>query len=194
MIELPPTPSLPFLKRAMAPLWDYLLRSRLTAGRGLSISEHATSGLVIELDDGTGKGGVLSPGNFCKVFRSPAEGENPPKWMLLGGLVSGGEGNITFTEIELATFGEEPEDGVFHWIEVSYTANSEDGFLFSGGNVTGATEGSGAEFPDNTIPTASSPDGTLYVNLGQWMGSRFRPAACGDILISHCPGSLVSSR
>lgn len=193
MIELPKLPPMPFLKKALKPLWDYLLRSRLVAGRGLSISERGNGGLLIELEGGSDTlGATPTTGSFCKVYPS---GESPAiKTMLLGGIVSGGEGNITISEIELSDYGSSEEDGTFHWLEVSFTANSEDGLLFSGGNVTAATPGSGLSLPDNVLPTPENPDGTVYISLGQWMSSRFIPSGCGDFYVSHCPGSLTYQR
>ncbi len=125
---------------------------------------------------------------FCLQYR---DGED---LMLLGGAVSGGTGNINVADLTLAVIGEEPVNGTHHWLDVSYTAIVEDGVLLPGGDVTAVTDGSGTTIPDNVMPTASSPSGTFYIPLGNWLNGRFFPSGCGNIQVSHCPGSFTYSR
>jgi hypothetical protein len=133
-------------------------------------------------------------GAFCKKYVEPGESPAPSTLFLLGGTVTGGEGNITIEDIELATVGSEPADGTHVWLEVAFTATEEDDVLAPGGDVTTATPGSGTTVPDNVLPTVSSLDGKIYISLGSWAQAIFYPSACGNILISHCPGSLTFSR
>jgi hypothetical protein len=125
---------------------------------------------------------------FCRVYQSGTD------WMLLGGTVTGGAGNETIAAVTLGTVGTEPADGIFQWIAASVTGLVEDAVLLPGGDLTAAVPGSGASLPANTIPTASSPAGTLYISLGSWLGGKFIPAACGNIQVAHCPGTLSNYR
>jgi hypothetical protein len=167
-------------------LLDQLHRQQIR-GPNMAI-QHTHSGTLIIP---AGKSRPAPPtvsGPFCKKYTS--EGEI----LLLGGTVTGGSGNITVPDLSLATVGEEPVDGTHHWLEVSITAIVEDDVLLPGGDVTAATDGSGTTLPDNTIPTYSSAAGTLYISLGSWALGKFTPAGCGNIQVSHCPGSLTYSR
>lgn len=129
-------------------------------------------------------------GPFCKVY---TDGD-PATWYLLGGTVTGGSGNETVAPISMGAVGSEPADGTHFWLQVTIAANYSDGLLMPGGDVTAVTTGSGATVPGNTIPTYDSPTGTLYISLGEWSEGEFSPAACGNIEVGHCPGSLTSGR
>ena len=128
-------------------------------------------------------------GNFCtkyKVFVNPTT-----DIYLVGGVVSGGTGNIDIDDYNLATIGSEPADGTYVWLEVDFTAYVEDGVLLPGGDVTSVITGEGTTLPDNVIPTAAAPDGMLVVPLGLWSNGSFVASDCGNIQVSHCPGSLT---
>lgn len=131
---------------------------------------------------------AVSNGPFCKVY------VDAPIWRLLGGTITGGIGTETLSSIGLATVGAEPANGTFHWLIANVTATVEDDVLLPGCDLTSVSTDSGATVPNNTIPTASSPTGILNVSLGEWMGGKFIPAGCGNLQISHCPGSLSVSR
>jgi hypothetical protein len=128
-------------------------------------------------------------GSFCNVFRFD------DKWWLTGGTVTAGDANEEIDDIHLGNVGSEPDDGTWFWIEASGTATTEDGLLLPGFDLTSATVGSGDSFPTgNTIPTVSSPSGSLQISLGSWSNGVFVPAGCGNIQIFHCPGTLRYSQ
>jgi hypothetical protein len=166
-----------------------------------AISDNASWGGNFPSGDGWGrsyientfKTRVESVGRpFCKTYILNR------KYYLLGGVVTGGSGNITVPDLELAiiTSGVEwaPDDGTHHWLRVSFTAYAVDDVLFAGGDVTAVTDGSGKTVPDNTIPTYDKPEGVLYISLGSWLNGLFNPAACGNIQVNHCTGSLGHTR
>lgn len=134
---------------------------------------------------------VSAEGPFCKVYRDETE------WKLLGGTVTCGAGTETIADITIGEFGEEiepPADGKFYWLACDITANEEDDVLLPGGTLNSAVPGSGASLPNNTIPEIGSLSGQIHISLGSWSGGVFIPAGCGNIAVSHCPGSLTSSR
>lgn len=113
---------------------------------------------------------------------------------LQGGQVFGGTGNFVIEEIDLGETADLSESG-YLYLTAHYTALTVDGVLLPGGNLTSANivlEAS--SIPSNSIPTASSPNGQVHVQLGVYTENGFFPAGCGNIGISHCPGSLVPSR
>lgn len=136
----------------------------------------------------TAGGGVPASGPFCTVFKAGAD------WKLRGGVVSGGSTNETISDITIGTVGAVPADGTFYWLECEFTALSEEGILLPGGDLGTVTEGNGSSLPDNVIPTGPSPSGSIVIPLGQWLGGGFAPSGCGDISITHCPGTLAYSR
>lgn len=167
--------------------WDALI-DRLEALEGVFSAEdfdvrQGKDGKQVRLRTRVGKGGAVD-GPFCKLYSD----EN--KKMLSGGTVTGGSGNETVDDINLGSVSSGKADGTHHWLKVNYTATADSGVLLPGGKVTSVTDGSGASLPSNSIPTASSPSGTLYISLGSWQDKTFRPAGCGNFQISHCPGSL----
>jgi hypothetical protein len=139
-------------------------------------------------------GGSSTPpsGPFCKKYREISS-ENSFIY-LLGGTVTGGEGNITVPDIELAEVGSEPEDGTHVWLGIQFQGIVEDDVLMPGGSVTEVEVGQGLSLPSNSVPTSSDPAGTLYMSLGSWAQGVFTPSSCGNIMISHCAGSLTPSR
>ena len=136
-----------------------------------------------------GGGGGVATGPFCKVFPDDTE------WKLLGGTITGGDLTETIADILIGTVGSEPVDGTFYWLKCSYTGEVEDLVLLPGGDLTAvAAVGNGLVVPNNQIPTAATPAGFVYLVLGQWNGSVFTPSGCGDVTLTHCPGSLSYSR
>jgi hypothetical protein len=127
-------------------------------------------------------------GPFCRVFQDAGA------WMLTGGTVTGGEGNVTVPDIDLGDVGSEPADGTFFWLICSGDAVTEDDVLLAGFDLATATVGSGTSLPSNTIPTALAPAGVLHVSIGSWSTGKFIPAGCGNLQISHCPGTLSYAR
>lgn len=151
-----------------------------------------SGGTTLRLAKHSGSGAPPATGPFCRRYRVTVD--DITTLYLMGGSVSGGTGNITIDDIELAILGEEPVDGTYLWIEASFTAYTEDDVLLPGGDVTAATTDSGTELPENVIPTFDEPAGSVIVVLGQWSNGQFFPSACGNIFISHCLGSLTYSR
>jgi hypothetical protein len=143
---------------------------------------------TIEMPSGKTQPAAEQSGPFCRVFQS--EGA----WMLTGGTVTGGTGNVTVPDIDLGDVGSEPADGTFFWLVCSGDAITEDDVLLPGFDLATATVGSGTSLPSNTIPTAAAPAGVLHVSLGSWSAGKFVPAGCGNLQISHCPGTLSYSR
>jgi hypothetical protein len=127
-------------------------------------------------------------GPFCRVFQDAGA------WYLTGGTVTGGTGNVTVPDIDLGDVGDEPANGTHFWLVCSGDAVTEDDVLLAGFNLATATVGSGASLPSNTIPTALAPAGVLHVSLGSWSAGKFVPAPCGNLQISHCPGTLSYER
>lgn len=129
-------------------------------------------------------------GPFCGQY-SLSDGTR----YLMGGVVSGGESNVTVDNIELYSVGSAfPDDGTFLWLDVSFDAYMEDGVLLAGGDVTSVSVSSGTTVPDNVLPTALSPTGSVMVVLGVWLQGIFHPSSCGNIYVNHCLGSLTYSR
>jgi hypothetical protein len=127
-------------------------------------------------------------GPFCKVY---PEGEN---WKLLGGTVTSGGGTETIANITIGTLDTPPANGTFYWLACDVDANEEDDVLLPGGTLTAAATGSGTSLPGNTIPEVGAIEGTIHISLGEWMNGKFIPAGCGNLQISHCPGTLSANR
>jgi len=127
-------------------------------------------------------------GPFCQVHQ---DGTN---WKLLGGTVTCGEGTETIADITIGTIATPPADGTFYWLVCDVTANDEDDVLLPGGTLNSANTGSGTSLPNNTIPEVGAIEGTIHISLGEWMNEKFIPAGCGNLQISHCPGSLTYQR
>ena len=127
-------------------------------------------------------------GPFCKVYQ---DGEN---WKLLGGTVTCGAGTETIADITIGTIATPPADGTFYWLACVVDANEEDDVLLPGGTLTDVTVDSGETLPGNTIPVVGAIEGTIHISLGEWMNGKFITAGCGNIQISHCPGSLTYQR
>ena len=160
------------------------LHRQMVRGPNMQIT-HVHSGTLINPNTKNKQASLGGP--FCKKY---SFGSSPATIKLLGGIVSGGAGNITVPDIELGTVGSEPADGTHHWLQVSFTAYMEDDVLLPGGDVTAVSDGSGSTLPDNTPPTSSNPDGTVYISLGSWVEGKFVASACGNIQVSHCLGYL----
>lgn len=131
---------------------------------------------------------VSPEGPFCKVYR------DEKKWKLLGGTVTCGAGTETIADIAIGTIASPPADGTFYWLACNVSANEEDDVLLPGGELTAVTIASGNTLPNNTIPEVGSLSGQVHISLGQWMNEKFIPAGCGNIQISHCPGTLSAIR
>ena len=134
---------------------------------------------------GSGAGATTCRAFFATEVRNVGE---VPHLFLVTGQVMGGEGNLT-PEIDLGAVDDPPEDDRFVWLAISGEGVVEDGVLLPGFEVQDAEVGSGAEMPSNTLPTASSPSGTVHVLLGEWHDGEFRPVRCGNIQVGFCPPS-----
>lgn len=117
-----------------------------------------------------------------------------PHWFVRGGVVTGGTGNITVEDTDVGTVDPPPAENDRAWLQIAITGVTEDDVLLPGGNVTAVTIEHGSTIPDNVLPTAADPDGTLHLDLGEWSQGRWRSSGCGNFQISHCPGSLFYTR
>lgn len=111
---------------------------------------------------------------------------------LQGGVVSGGESNIVVSDINLSSSA---VSGTWLWLKVVAIANNVDDVLLAGiESITTVTSGSGTSIPDNVIPTAAAPSGTVYIPLGNYASGVFHPSGCGNFSIQHCPSNIGYSR
>lgn len=165
-----------------------LMEDRAVAGPGIQVSGTPQGRIFTATAQGGGVEAAETTGPFCKTFRDGGS------WRLLGGTVTGGDGNETIAEINLGSVASPPADGTFHWLRVSLRAEEEDGVLLPGGELTGARDGSGRSLPSNSMPTVSSTNGVIYISLGQWNNGIFEPAGCGNIQVRHCPGTISYTR
>lgn len=169
--------------------WEAMRRSVPIAGPGIRISI-TSSGTVISAEPA--KSPAVAPrieGPFCGLYKQ--EG----RWMLMGGTVTGGSGNVTVSDFVIAVSPTTPDDGDKVWIVATGAAVTDDGVLLAGINLTTATTANGAVFPAmNTIPTAAAPTGVLNILLGSWSNGVFVPSNCGNIQLTHCPGTLSHVR
>lgn len=135
---------------------------------------------------GAGGGAIVCP--FGATYSSGTDTK------LQGGVVSGGSGAPVVIADTVIRGSTEPTDGWQVWLEIDFTANQSGGILLPGGSLSGTgTVNKGATIPSVTLPTASSA-GKVVVPLGDFSGGTFRPAGCGNINVSFCPGSLTYSR
>lgn len=162
----------------------------LLAHGGAAPGENAKVIGIVKIGHGGGAG--VSGRLFCKVYKNPEL--EPPKSMLLGGQVSGGEGGVVVPDIVLGDIDAPPVDGTHHYLEIEFEAYVGIGELLSGGHVLSVTSASGLTIPANVMPTVASPIGTLNMSLGSWCQGKFIPSGCGNIYVNHCPGSLTPER
>lgn len=165
------------------------IADRALPGTGLAETQ-TPQGRILSLENiGIAGGAAAGGGAFCNIYE--LEGQ----WMLTGGTVTGGEGNETIPDIDLGEIGAEPDDGTHFWLVCTGTAPTEDDVLLPGIDLTSASVASGASFPGtNTLPTVAAPSGTLHISLGSWSGGAFIPSGCGNIQLTHCPGTLSHMR
>lgn len=170
--------------------WETLLnrlnaRLRFRGGPGIRVNSLGVETLISATRRGVRAVAQDSSGPFCMLFTD--DGNR----MLLGGIVSGGTGNITVPDINMGAVDTPPADGTYYWLNISFTATKEDDVLLPGGVVTAASVASGTSLPSNTIPTAASPAASLKVSLGVWSQGKFVPSGCGNFQIGHCPGGIT---
>lgn len=123
-------------------------------------------------------------GSLGGAFRTIYQAGDPAKWYLQGGQVTGGEGNETVADIELATVGSEPADGTAKWLKIDGDGEEADGVLLPGFHVTAVTVQ--ATSAANVLPEVGTP-GTYYHLLGAWADDAFLPAEGGNLIITFCP-------
>jgi|688.fasta_scaffold116105_3 hypothetical protein len=177
---------------ALAALLAQTLENSPQSGADIGIRKSA-GGWVPYLKRRGGRSSASTDGPFCKVYKDYEEEE----WKLIGGTVTAGGGTETIADITIGEFGDEtapPADGTFYWLACVVDANEEDDVLLPGGTLTAVTVDSGETLPDNIIPEVGAIEGTIHIALGEWMNGKFIPAGCGNLQISHCPGSLTYMR
>lgn len=119
---------------------------------------------------------------FCFIFKD----ESLTK--LRGGIVIGGATNYNVPNITL-NLASAADNKL--WLRVTFEANQADDVLLPGiDSITNITTGSGATVPDNELPTMADPTGKLYIVLGHYTGTAFRPHGCGNFVLNHCPGAI----
>jgi hypothetical protein len=157
-------------------------RTPKVAGGGIN---HLPGGTVITAPKKR-RSKSVPPCNFATIHRVDGAIK------ILGGVVTGGSGNITVEETAIGSSAS-PSDGEQVWLNVQFTAATADEVLLPGGEATAASIHYG-NIPDNQIPTAENPDGYLNILLGTWHGGSFSASGCGNFQVSHCPGSLTYFR
>jgi hypothetical protein len=158
-----------------------LLQGNLPIRAGKGLKEHATPQGRIFTVDGELGGGV-QPCALGYVYEEGADTK------LQGGIVTGGSSNVDVDPITLTLSS---TDGTWLWLRVDFTANEADDVLIPGiDDIDTVATGSGTSIPANIIPTMSSPSGRIYIPLGQYNDGAFMPGGCGNIILTHCPGSI----
>lgn len=150
-----------------------------------------------------GSGGASSACPFGKIVTT-TEGETTTT-AILGGIIHCGDQNWSMDnqELNLAASGT--------WlvsISVSLEVNrDDDGEILLPGVKTGTKPTgdwtktvwtTGADYPDNTAPSASTGNGTVVLPIGKLTiadgAAKLEPAGCGNFTITHCAGTLGYSR
>jgi hypothetical protein len=129
-----------------------------------------------------------------------------PKATITGGIIYCGQTNLTVEreEIDLSTDWSE-----LYYLSVDCTSYTDDDgeILLPGIDSCDSDAGSvfmsmeyvgGAQYPDNSNPTASNPSGTIIIPIGKVTvengKAKIEDARCGDIRIQQCSGNLYHSR
>jgi hypothetical protein len=173
---------------ALAGLLAQTLENSPQSGADIGIRKSAGGWVPYLKRRGGGSSSASTDAPFCKVYRDETD------WKLLGGTVTCGAGTETIADITIGTIASPPADGTFYWLACDVDANEEDDVLLPGGTLTAAATGSGTSLPSDIIPEVGAIEGTIHISLGEWMNGKFIPAGCGNLQISHCPGSLTFMR
>lgn len=120
-----------------------------------------------------------------------------PKIGIKGGAVTVGADIFSVDDREINT----ASDGTFYaFLDTDVVANFADDVILSGfDSATQTTLEIAGSYPSQTLPTvANSASGRSIVPLGSIVISSgavtFNPSGCGDVILSHCPGSLTYER
>lgn len=136
-----------------------------------------------------GGGGVAEE---CILGDLLSDSEHEGKKKIRPGYVSGGGMNI-FIEKDNIT----PVIGNHLYIEVSWTAEEEDGVLLTGGSMTGAEIKQGSEVPDDDDFTPDSLTGKHYKALGTWVDNNgvevWQKDGCGSYHVRMCSNGKTGS-
>jgi len=200
-MEIPTKPKIPFLRKALTPLWDYLYRSKIVAGSGITIDEIPGSGTLISSTQGESTPAVLCP--FGKL--TTWQDGDILKQGILGGAFIAGDKNYNVPDYEIS-----PDvDG--EWlVEISLseiTANTDDDITLILGGIETATgtpswnkiSYTGSQnYTDSTNFASPTSTGTLVVPIGRIVVESeliiFHPLDCGSIIGGQCNGILSHSR
>lgn len=184
---------------------NYLRASRLVnivGGRMMGSSNGTT--LVLKPGGKPSKTATVAQScPFGKIVTT-TEGETTTT-AILGGIIHCGDQNWSMDnqELNLAASGT--------WlvsISVSLEVNrDDDGEILLPGVKTGTKPTgdwtktvwtTGADYPDNTAPSASTGNGTVVLPIGKLTiadgAATLEPAGCGNFTITHCAGTLGYSR
>lgn len=113
---------------------------------------------------------------------------------LQGGVVTGGIGNKTVTNIKVVDATGGPlAPGQHLVLTVTGAGDQADDVLLPVFDVSGATAAPGAVGPNN-LPEIGSLPGTMQISLGTYTTDAFLPSAAGNILVRFCLGGFIPSR
>lgn len=117
---------------------------------------------------------------------------------LKGGVIIGGATTHVEPDIKVADVDPVPgnpptvigAEGDVLVLTITYTANNQDNVLIPGvENIVSVSVDVVSEVPDAQLPTIANPQGIIYQLLGTFTITSFIPHSCGNIRLSHCPGS-----
>jgi len=117
--------------------------------------------------------------------------EEGTKYKINAGFLSGGGSTETIEPDDIAATIND-----YVYISVAWTASTVNGVLQAGGTMGEVTTAQGSTVPDDTIPTASTPEGTANIVLGRWLTNGaeeplpvWTNQGCGSIQMYFCPGN-----
>lgn len=137
-------------------------------------------------------GGGGGAAEECVLGDLLSDSENEGKFKIRPGYVYGGGTNI-FIEKDNIT----PAIGDHLYIEVSWTAEEEDGVLLTGGSMTAAEIKQGGSVPDDDDFTPTALTGKHYKALGTWVDNDGNPKwqkdGCGSYYVQMCSNGKTGS-
>jgi hypothetical protein len=144
-----------------------------------------------------GSGGTAGRCIFGETVLVPDT--DPQEYAFRGGIIHCGPNNWFVPDEPIDTSS---DLDTLIWIAVDCTVNTDDdGEILLPGVETGTEPtswSSGASYPDNSAPTASSPAATVILPIGRLIVAdgipRLVPAGCGNFTVTHCAGTVGYTR
>ncbi len=135
-------------------------------------------------------------GAFFTLITVESEGPDNGDTLLQGGSVTGGEGSYTWANYKVtdAETGPTAGDGTILYAKVDVSGTVADGVLLPGIEITGGGWGTASNLPPNDVLTAAVSAGSLYYEIGRWVGQQFFPAGAGNLKAAGCIGSYNIQR